>query len=155
MEVTLLDSFAALILALILIAAVVGVHFQALRILSTWQQEWRASGHAKILLIIFGLIAAHVLEAAIFAVGFGIAVRGLKIGAFTSSRVMDFRDFFYFSLETYTTQGVGDIYAIGALRLIASLEPVAGLILIGWSTSFTFLMMGRDWIERPTRQKRP
>ena len=153
MEVTLVDSFFALILALVLVAAVVVVHFRALQFLSTWQKEGHASGHRKILLIIFGLIAAHVVEAAIFAAGFWIGVHVLKIGTFTGTRVMDVRDFFYFSLETYTTQGVGDVYPVGALRLIASLEPVAGLILIGWSTSFTFLMMGRDWIERPRRKQ--
>jgi len=152
-EVTLLDSFYTLILGLVLIAAVVGVHFQALRIMSVWHQDGHASGHAKVLLIIFGLIAAHVSEAGIFALGFWLGEHLLHLGAFTGNRLMDVRDFFYFSLETYTTQGVGDIYPVGALRLIASLEPVAGLILIGWSTSFTFLVMGRDWTERPVRRR--
>ena len=56
---------------------------------------------------------------------------------------------FYFSIETFTTQGVGDVYPVGPLRLVASLEPLAGLILIGWSGSFTFLAMGLDWRLAP------
>jgi hypothetical protein len=34
---------------------------------------------------------------------------------------------------------------VGDLRLIASLEVLNGLLLIGWSTSFTYLSMLRYW----------
>jgi hypothetical protein len=34
---------------------------------------------------------------------------------------------------------------MGQLRLLASVQPLVGLMLIGWSTSFTFLVMRRDW----------
>ncbi|WP_223277405.1 ion channel [Cupriavidus metallidurans] len=53
--------------------------------------------------------------------------------------------YIYFSLETFTTQSIGDIVPIGQLRLLAAVQPLVGLILIGWSTSFTFLIMRRDW----------
>jgi hypothetical protein len=36
-------------------------------------------------------------------------------------------------------------YPIGNLRLLASIETINGLLLIGWSTSFTFLGMQRYW----------
>jgi hypothetical protein len=135
----------AILLSLFLIAAVVLVHFEALAVLSAWQARARISGHMKVLAIIFGMIAAHIAETAIFAFGYWFGERGLHLGGFAGERPMGAVHFFYFSLETFTTQGVGDIYPTGYLRLLASLEPLAGLILIGWSTSFAFLVMTRDW----------
>jgi hypothetical protein len=105
----------------------------------------RVPSHTKIVFIIFGLIAAHSLEAAIFAGGYWIGQRELNLGFFLSSRPIEVVDFLYFSLEAFTTQGIGDVYPIGPLRLVASLEPLTGLILIGWSASFTFVLMARDW----------
>lgn len=139
----------ALALALALISAAVLIHFQALRALSQGQDRLAVSGHLKILLVIFGLIIAHGLEAAVFAGGYALGERVLKLGSFVGASSMSASQFFYFSIETFTTQGVGDVYVIGPLRLIASLEPLAGLILIGWSGSFTFLAMRLDWRLAP------
>lgn len=134
-----------LILALVLIATAVLVHFQALRGLSYWQNRIATTGHIKILMVIFGLIAAHVVEAMMFALGFWVGVRWLHLGTFVGSAEPSVAQMFHFSIETFTTQGVGGTYIQGPLRLVASLEPLAGLILIGWSVSFTFLIMGLDW----------
>lgn len=142
-------DFYAFALALLLISAAVLIHFQALRALSQGQDKLAVSGHLKILLVIFGLIIAHVLEAAVFAGGYAIGEQALGLGRFVGSPSMSASQLFYFSIETFTTQGVGDVYVIGPLRLIASLEPLAGLILIGWSGSFTFLAMGLDWRPAP------
>lgn len=136
----------ALLLALVLISAAVAVHFRALLGLSAWQERAAsASGHFKVLMIIFGLIGAHALEAGVFAAGYGVGETWLHLGRFVGTPHMNPGQFFYFSLEAFTTQGVGDVYPVGPLRLVASLEPLAGLILIGWSTTFTFLAMGLDW----------
>ncbi len=58
-------------------------------------------------------------------------------------------DFFYFSITTYTTLGVGDLHPRGPLRLIAGVESLNGLVLIGWSASFTYLEMARFWEDGP------
>ena len=47
--------------------------------------------------------------------------------------------------EIYTSLGFGDLYPTGWIRLIAGVECLNGLILIGWSSSFTYLAMRRFW----------
>jgi hypothetical protein len=54
-------------------------------------------------------------------------------------------DFFYFSVSTYTTLGVGDVVPIGPLRVVAGIESLTGLVLIGWSASYTYLVMEHTW----------
>ena len=56
-----------------------------------------------------------------------------------------FLDHLYFSTACYTSLGLGDLYPLGTLRLIAGVEALNGLILITWSASFAFLVMQRRW----------
>jgi hypothetical protein len=55
---------------------------------------------------------------------------------------------FYFSAETFTSLGYGDIRPSGPLRLLAGAEALNGLLLIGWSACFAYISMERFW-ERP------
>jgi hypothetical protein len=57
----------------------------------------------------------------------------------------DLLDYFYFSMATYTTLGIGDLHPSGVMRLIAGIESLNGLVLIGWSASFTYLTMEELW----------
>ncbi len=54
-------------------------------------------------------------------------------------------DYFYFSVTTYSTLGVGDLFPTGYVRMAAGMESLTGLVLIGWSASFTYLTMERSW----------
>ena len=51
----------------------------------------------------------------------------------------------YFSAETYTSLGFGDLTPNGPVRLLAGVEALNGLLLIGWSASFTYISMERFW----------
>ena len=51
----------------------------------------------------------------------------------------------YFSAETYTSLGFGDLTPVGPVRLLAGVEALNGLLLIGWSASFLYLAMERFW----------
>ncbi len=134
----------ALLCAVILTVTVVAVHYEALRVFSVLHPK-RWSGRVNIGVLIVCIIVVHCMEALVFALGFWLSDHWLGLGGLTGSREITPVVYIYFALETYTTQSLGDIYPVGASRLIASVEPLVGLILIGWSTSFTYVMMRRDW----------
>lgn len=134
----------ALLCAALLTVTVVAIHYEALRLFSALHPK-RWSGRVNIGVLIVCIILVHCLEAMVFALGFWLCDHGLGLGGLTGNREITPVVYIYFSLETYTTQSLGDIYPVGASRLIASIEPLVGLILIGWSTSFTYVMMRRDW----------
>jgi hypothetical protein len=50
-----------------------------------------------------------------------------------------------FSAETYTSPGFGDLIPIGPIRRLAGAEALNGLLLIGWTASFTDISMERFW----------
>ena len=47
----------------------------------------------------------------------------------------------YFSIITYTTVGFGDIVLGPPWRLLAGIEGLTGIILVGWSTAFVFAVV--------------
>ena len=49
----------------------------------------------------------------------------------------------YFSLVTYTTIGFGDIVLGPGWRVLAGIEGLTGLLLVGWSTAFVFAVVNR------------
>jgi hypothetical protein len=49
----------------------------------------------------------------------------------------------YFSLATYTTIGFGDVVLGPGWRVLAGIEGLMGLVLIGWSTAFVFAIVNR------------
>ena len=49
----------------------------------------------------------------------------------------------YFSLVTYTTIGFGDVVLRPGWRVLAGIEGLTGIVLIGWSTAFVFAIVNR------------
>ena len=58
----------------------------------------------------------------------------------------------YFSAETYTSLGFGDLTPVGPVRLLAGTEALNGLLLIGWSASYTTIAMEHFWHINNTKQ---
>ena len=99
----------------------------------------------KILAVLLGAMGSHFLQIMVFAGAYYLLRDKFGLGTFGG----DFRDMFssflYFSTESYTSLGVGDIYPMGALRLLTGIEALIGLVMIGWTASFTYLEMTRYW----------
>jgi hypothetical protein len=49
----------------------------------------------------------------------------------------------YFSTTTYTTVGFGDVVLGPGWRVLAGIEGLTGIILVGWSTAFVFAIVNR------------
>ena len=128
---------------------IVLMHYEALRLISHLAHVLPLEPRLKMLAVITGVVAAHMIEAGVFAIGYWLGADILHFGHFVGDMPNTAFQFYYYSLETYTTLSVGDLYPVGGLRVMASLEPLVGLILVGWSTSLTFMLMRRYWRLTP------
>jgi hypothetical protein len=137
------EPFTAALLSVTLVALCVTIHYEALiqlERLSRWLRHHRWI----ILITVHGMLLAHVVEIWIFGLGYYVAEHNLALGEIVRTRE-DWFDYVYYSAMVYTTVGFGDLLPTGSLRLITSTESLAGLALITWSASFTFLQMQRMW----------
>jgi voltage-gated potassium channel len=49
----------------------------------------------------------------------------------------------YFSIVSYTTLGFGDLLLPSRWRLLGGVEAMTGMLLLGWSTAFSFLVLSK------------
>ncbi len=137
------SHFTVAVIAIGLVAVCVLIHYETLNQLERTARLLRR--HRWIILItVHAMLAAHVVEIWIFGFGYRLVEHDLGIGRITGIDE-GWVDYIYFSAMVYTTVGFGDILPKGALRMMASTEALAGLSLITWSASFTFLQMQRIW----------
>jgi len=107
---------------------------------------------ATILVVMGGVFVAHFLEVSIYAAALAL-MQGVGLGSIGGTPEGDLFDFFYLSLTSFTTLGVGDVVPTGPMRVVTSFEALNGFVLIGWSTAFSFPAMERLW-ERHRRPAR-
>lgn len=134
-----------------LIVVTVFIHSEGLRVIGALTRLETERPRPGITILILSVITLHLLEILIYAGAYGVADNVLDLGDFTGAREFDYLDYFYFSAGTFTAVGFGDIDVTGSLRLLASIEPINGLILIAWSGAFTYLAVQRHWESRMKR----
>ena len=95
------------------------------------------------------------MEIFLYAAAFYVLVENFGAGTLGSTNPSTFTLYLYFSSETYTSLGYGDVAPGGPLRMLAGMEALNGLLLIGWSASYTYLAMERFWGDEEKRETRP
>jgi Ion channel len=131
-----------------LIAIATLVHFEVLNLLSAIIPTLSIKQRLRILLGIFGALAAHTLEVWIFGIGFYLMLESQKFGALVGNTTNSLLDCVYFSFVCYTSLGLGDVYPTGDLRFLSGLEALTGLVLIAWTASFMFIEMQKLWNKK-------
>ncbi len=99
---------------------------------------------------VFCLLVAHVVEIWLFAGGYFAAVNWFDVGELTGEFSGAIREYAYSSAITYTTVGYGDVAPIGPVRHIAMIEGLTGLLMVAWSAAFTAFYLQRKWEREET-----
>ena len=145
-------QYAVAAISVVLVAICVLLHYEVLRKLSDCLDRMQTLHRTRVLVLIFGLLATHICEIWVYALGYGLLDGVAGFGSidklFPPHLPTGWLDYIYFSFMTYTTVGYGDLVPLGPIRFIAATEALNGWVLLGWSASFTFLEMQRFW-RRP------
>lgn len=131
--------------AIAIVSACVVLHYEVLNACNRYLPVVSHLRRRRVLILIFVVLATHVVEIWLFGAGYFVLVQRYALGSLTGLTTMDLPDFVYFSAMTYSTVGFGDAVPIGAIRFLAGMEALTGFVMITWSASYTFLEMQRDW----------
>lgn len=130
----------------VLVVSTTVLHYEVLRWLNTLLPALEIADRAKLVVVILAAFVAHALEIGLYGVALYGLVDGFGAGGLTGATSISLSNCLYLSAETYTSLGFGDLSPVGPVRLLAGVEALNGLLLIGWSASFTYLSMERFWM---------
>lgn len=133
------------ILSLLLLAATIASHYEALRFASKRLARLNIAPRLRIIVILVAALASHITHVLIYATAFFLTDRYTTFGSIRGAEKVDFGAAIYFSITSYTTLGIGDLYPTGALRWLSGLEALTGLVMVGWTASMTYLFMEKFW----------
>jgi hypothetical protein len=128
------------LLAAALLAACVIVQSSGMLLLIRWLGRIRdvlespgVVRHMGLLLRLFMLIVVmHLVQVVVWALVF-----------WEARQLPTLETAVYFSITTYTTVGFGDVVLGPGWRVLAGIEGLTGIILVGWSTAFVFAVVHR------------
>jgi hypothetical protein len=142
------------LMAFVMIVATVLLHYEILRGTSRLIPLLGIPPRTRIIIVITAAFIAHLLQISLYALAYYAMQHGFGHGKLSGVVEGTALDFFYFSTTNFTMLGVGDLYALGPMRIVAAIQSLNGLVLIGWSASFTYLAMEKFWDlhQRPGRR---
>ncbi len=135
----------AIIITFVLVLVSILIHYELLRSLTNFLPHISIKPRERLLVIISVVFIAHITEISLFALAFSLMQHQWGLGEIAGALEGGWVDYFYFSAANYTTLGMGDIFPKGHLRFVAAIESLTGLVLIGWSASYTYLAMSKYW----------
>lgn len=138
----------------------------ALLILITWISTYEILGKVwttlprltvaprlRVMFIGLPVFAVHIIGIWLYGVTYFLVENFTSLGRIVgTSRAYgvnyeSFLDCLYFSAATYTSLGLGDLVPTRDMRMLVGAEVLNGLVMIGWTISFTYLTMEKFWQE--------
>src|SRR5829696_964977 len=135
----------AMAASVVLVVTTILILYETLRLTSNHLAELPLRPRARIIAVVLATFVGHTAAVWTYAFAYWVLAVKWRIGGFAGLPVESFQDCLYFSVVTYTSLGFGDQVPVSHARLIAGVEALNGLLLIGWSASFTYLAMERYW----------
>ena len=125
----------SIIFTVILVVLSIKIHGLTLNYLS--QNTSKKFIYKDFIKISVFLIGSHLVQIVLFAFYYYMSYQAdSNQNLFGGNLSGSFLDFFYYSINCYTTLGTGDIFANGSMRIATGLEALIGLVLIAWTATF-------------------
>jgi hypothetical protein len=121
------------------------LHYEALRLLNLRLPALAVPDRLKLVVVVLTAFVAHAAEIGLYGITLYCLLAWGGVGGLVGAAKATLESCMYFSAETYTSLGFGDLTPVGPVRLLAGVEALNGLLLIGWSASFTYISMERFW----------
>jgi hypothetical protein len=135
-----------LLIGVLAIFFTTALHYETISYLDGRLRKHYESMRRSIPMAVAAMVCAHLVEIGIYALVFAVGAGPLGLGHFVGPR-MGITEYFYFAAEAYTSFGYGDIVPTSGLRVIASMTPLNGLLLLAWSGSFLYAAVHQRRLE--------
>ena len=108
-------------------------------------------GRRRMILVIGAIFATHTLCIWVYGIAYYLLLNHANLGTLAGESFeaghygTDLFSAVYYSTITYTSLGFGDVFPTGGLRFLSGIETLNGLVLVGWTVSYAFIVMQKYW----------
>ena len=106
----------------------------------------------QILFTVLASFVGHTIAVWAFALAYFSLSNHFGFGMLTGNIEHHILDYVYFSVVSYSSLGLGDVAPTGGIRMLVGIEAIVGLILIGWTITFTYIVTERYLAHRKEKQ---
>jgi hypothetical protein len=121
------------------------LHYEVLRGLAASSERLGIAPRQRMLYVVIGALFGHLLEMGLFAAALLMLelISPLNVAGDLTGSALDHA--VYISVESFASLGSTATFPVGPLRLFVGIESLAGLLLVGWTTAFTYVSMTEFW----------
>lgn len=102
----------------------------------------------QIIITVLAAFVGHTLAVWTFGCTLLVLDHQFALGGLKGDTTNSFFDYIYFSAVSYSSLGLGDVAPTGMLQLLVGVEALLGLIFIGWTVTFTYLVTEKYLFHR-------
>ncbi len=137
-----------------LVLASIMVFYEILRLVWVLREKLAHRPRLLIHCMVLSVFAGHTICVWMYGLAYWVLSNKLGFGNLTGVIEDHWMHYVYFSATTYSSLGFGDIEPTEAMRLLAGVEVLNGLLLIGWSVTYTYFATEKylNHIKRDTRK---
>lgn len=121
-----------------LVLASIMVFYEILRLV--WVLREKLAHRPRLLIhsMVMAVFAGHTMCVWMYGFAYWLLAEKMGLGGIRGQLDGHWIHYVYFSATTYSSLGFGDINPTKAMRLLAGVEVLNGLLLIGWSVTYTY-----------------
>lgn len=123
------------------------VHYEFLRLISGSAAHLAVAPRQRIVYVVAGTLFSHIIQILIFALLLWVLSVAVKQEVFGIGIPVSFQQSLYVSFESYASLGISASIPFGPLRIFSGVEGLSGLVVIGWTSAFTYWCMTQYWAD--------
>lgn len=131
--------------AIVAILSTTVLFYECLCLISRLLSKTSVKPRSMMFIMVIGIFIAHAVAILIYAVIYWTLIHYAGFPDLSGNIQGHFLTYLYFSVTMYSSLGIGDVFPMGALRFLAGIEAINGLILITWSAAFTYFSVQKMW----------
>jgi len=125
--------------SLLLVALTAAMHYEVIHWLGERIPTLQSPARSRLMIVIFATSFSHAAQMVLYGAALYALVNWAGAGRLEGPDGPGLAACIYFSAESYTSLGFGDIKPTGPIRMVTSIEALNGLILIGWTACYLFM----------------
>ncbi len=140
-----MDFVFALALSAIIVVLTILVNYEVLNIVWKHLPKIEKSPRKGIVYIMLAIIAGHTFAVWIYGLGYLLIADIFYKEVLVEQGFDGFIKYLFASAQIYSSLGSADLFSLGTMRFLASIEALNGIVMVAWTFSLTYVVIDKTW----------